>query len=68
MTINILFYLMQQRLFNKQVELCKNQLTEWEESSLNIRNIKHDIKNHLICIREYIETICSLRKNILKTY
>lgn len=46
---------MQQRLFNKQVELCKNQLTEWEESSLNIRNIKHDIKNHLICIREYIE-------------
>lgn len=45
----------QQRYFNNQVELCKNQLNEWEKSSLSIRNIKHDIKNHLICIREYIE-------------
>lgn len=45
----------QQIIFNKQVELCKNQIVEREESNLNIRNIKHDIENHLICIREYIE-------------
>ena len=45
----------QQIIFNKQVELCKNQIAEREESDLNIRNIKHDIENHLICIREYIE-------------
>ena len=45
----------QQIIFNKQVELCKNQIAEREESNLNIRNIKHDIENHLICIREYIE-------------
>lgn len=45
----------QQIIFNKQVELCKNQIAEREESNLNIRNIKHDIENHLICIREYID-------------
>ena len=45
----------QQIIFNKQVELCKNQIAEREESDLNIRKIKHDIENHLICIREYIE-------------
>lgn len=45
----------QQIIFNKQIELCKNQIHEREESTLNIRNIKHDMENHLICIREYIE-------------
>lgn len=45
----------QQIIFNKQVELCKNQIAEREESDLNIRNIKHDIENHLICIREFID-------------
>lgn len=45
----------QQIIFNKQIELCKNQIREREESTINIRNIKHDIENHLICIREYIE-------------
>lgn len=45
----------QQIIFNKQIELCKNQIAEREESDLNIRNMKHDIENHLICIREYID-------------
>ncbi len=45
----------QQIIFNKQIELCKNQIQEREESTINIRNIKHDIENHLICIREYVE-------------
>lgn len=45
----------QQIIFNKQIELCKNQIMEREESNLNIRNIKHDIENHLLCIREYID-------------
>lgn len=45
----------QQIIFNKQMELCKTQIIEREESDLNIRNIKHDIKNHLLCIREYME-------------
>lgn len=45
----------QQIIFNKQIELCKNQIYEREESTINIRNIKHDIENHLICIRECIE-------------
>lgn len=45
----------QQIVFNKQIEMCKNQIQEREESSLNIRNIKHDIENHLICIGEYMD-------------
>ena len=49
------FLMRKNSCISKQVELCKIQLDEWEKSSLNIRNIKHDIKNHLICIREYIE-------------
>lgn len=44
-----------QIIFNRQFELYKDRIREREESSLNIRNIKHDIENHLICIREYIE-------------
>lgn len=45
----------QQIIFNKQIELCKNQIHEREEATINIRNIKHDMENHLICIREYME-------------
>lgn len=45
----------QQIIFNKQMELCHNQIQEREESNLNIRNIKHDMENHLVCIREYME-------------
>lgn len=44
----------QQIIFEKQVELCKNQIHEREESNLNIRNMKHDMENHLICVKEYI--------------
>lgn len=45
----------QQIIFNKQIELCKSQIQEREETNMNIRNMKHDIENHLICIREYLE-------------
>ncbi|MFQ9516223.1 MAG: GHKL domain-containing protein [Eubacterium sp.] len=45
----------QQIIFDKQVELCRNQIHEREESNINIRNIKHDFENHLICIKEYVE-------------
>lgn len=45
----------QQIIFDKQIELCKNQIQEREESTINIRNIKHDFENHLICIKEYVE-------------
>lgn len=45
----------QQIIFNKQIELCKSQIKEREETNMNIRKMKHDIENHLICIREYLE-------------
>lgn len=45
----------QQIKFDKQIELYKKQILEQEESNLNIRNIKHDIKNHLICIKECMD-------------
>lgn len=45
----------QQIVFNKQIELCKSQIQEREEANLNIRKMKHDIENHLLCIREYLE-------------
>lgn len=45
----------QQAIFGKEIELCKNQLKEREESISNIKKLKHEIINHLICIREYIE-------------
>ena len=43
----------QQAIFDKEIELCKEQLQEREEANLNIRKLKHDIENHLMCIREY---------------
>ena len=43
----------QQAIFDKEIELCKEQLQEREMANLNIRKLKHDIENHLMCIREY---------------
>lgn len=43
----------QQAIFDKEIELCKEQLQEREVANLNIRKLKHDIENHLMCIREY---------------
>lgn len=43
----------QQAIFDKEIELCKVQLQEREVANLNIRKLKHDIENHLMCIREY---------------
>ena len=45
----------QQIIFDKQIQLYKKQILEQEESNLNIRNIRHDIKNHLICIKECMD-------------
>lgn len=44
----------QQAIFDKEIELCKEQLQEREVANLNIRKLKHDIENHLMCIREYV--------------
>lgn len=52
---NRLEIMKQQIIFNKQIELCHHQIQEREESNLNIRNIKHDMQNHLVCIWEYME-------------
>ena len=43
----------QQAIFDKEIELCKEHLQEREVANSNIRKLKHDIKNHLMCIREY---------------
>ncbi len=45
----------QQIVFDKQIELYKEQIRERREADLNIKNIKHDMKNHLICIWECLE-------------
>lgn len=39
----------------QQIELYKNHIKERKTASINIRNINHDINNHLICIKEYVE-------------
>lgn len=42
-------------LFDKQIELIKNQIKERKDLDQNVKNIKHDIKNHLLCIQECLE-------------
>lgn len=45
----------QQIIFNKQIEFYKEQMDERKEADLNIKSIRHDMKNHLICILECLE-------------
>lgn len=42
-------------LYEKQLELCKQQVTESEEYMLLIRSMRHDMKNDLVLIREMLE-------------
>lgn len=39
-------------LYEQQLNLCSKQVTEREEAMLDIRKIRHDMKNHLIYLRE----------------
>ncbi len=40
--------------FNEQIEIYKNEMEINSGSEINIRYIKHDLKNHLIGIKAYI--------------
>lgn len=42
-------------LFSKQLQLCEQQIIEREETMLSIRTMRHDMKNHLLLIRETLE-------------
>ena len=39
-------------LYAQQLQLCSEQVMEREEAMLDVRNIRHDMKNHLIYLRE----------------
>lgn len=45
----------EQNLSEKQIEMFKDQVRKKEELNQNIRTIRHDIKNHLLCIQECLE-------------
>lgn len=51
----------QNMLYEKQLQLCEQQIIEREETMLLVRTMRHDLKNHLILIREMLE-----QKNISK--
>lgn len=54
----------QQIIFNKQIELCHNQIQEREESNLNIRNIKHDMEREdWQLAKKYIEDLLNCKDN-----
>ncbi|RDU22826.1 ATP-binding protein [Anaerosacchariphilus polymeriproducens] len=38
--------------YKKQLELCHNQMKEWEDSILEVRKMQHDLKNHFIYLRD----------------
>lgn len=45
----------QQSIFQKEIDFYKNQMEEREETFSNIRKIKHDMNNYLICLDNYLE-------------
>lgn len=45
----------QQSIFQKEIDLYKNQMEEREETFSNIRKIKHDINNYFICLDNYLK-------------
>ncbi|MDD2959475.1 MAG: GHKL domain-containing protein [Lachnospiraceae bacterium] len=65
--LNLMFYVIYEKLskeaeiekqnciFEKQLELCMDQMQEREQMNLEIMELKHNIKGHLICINEYIK-------------
>jgi len=42
-------------LYAKQLQLCEQQVMEREETMLSIRSMRHDMKNHLVLIRETLD-------------
>lgn len=66
--LNIFFYKIYEKLsqdvelqkqncvYEKQLEICMSQIREREQADLEIRELKHNIKGHFICIQEYVKT------------
>jgi len=46
----------QQVVFNNQIELYKRQIQEIEKSVKELHTLKHDSKNHLLCVKKYMES------------
>lgn len=42
-------------IFEKQIQLCTEQIKERENRDLEIRELKHNIQGHLLCFNEYIQ-------------
>jgi two-component system, LytTR family, sensor histidine kinase AgrC len=42
-------------LYEQQLELCSRQASEREERNLEIRKLRHDMQNHLVCLLGTIE-------------
>lgn len=45
----------QNYVFEKQIQLCTEQIQEREKRDLEIRELKHNIQGHLLCLNEYIQ-------------
>lgn len=45
----------QSYIYEKQMQLFMEQIQEREKMDLEIRELKHNIKGHLICLNEYIQ-------------
>lgn len=53
--MNGMLFERQNSLYEQQLKLCSKQAAEREEAMLDIRKIRHDMKNHLIYLREMID-------------
>lgn len=57
--IKKLFHLHERRKYKEyyfhQLRICNEQMEEWEEEMLKVSQLKRNIKNHLIYLREKIE-------------
>lgn len=42
-------------IFEKQIQLCTEQIQEREDRDLEMRELKHNIQGHLLCFNEYIQ-------------
>ena len=50
--------------FKKQIDMYKEQIRIQDESNADIKSIKHDIKNHLVCLQGYLTNRDYERANI----
>ena len=65
--LNVMFYNIYGRLsktaelqkqnciYEKQIELCKLHIQERAQMDVELREIQHNMKGHLICIKEYLD-------------